>query len=150
MGYFLIGVTVFIEVIALSTVLRPGADDPNWELRWRSLDPVHRDWLASMTTDPRWMRTLSDPEEVALARGFSRRQSRSLAHFELAAGVVAALAVVLTLAGLAPASTVGIGLGLVALVRVSVESWRTRQIRRKVRLGFEPGELPTPLTQTPS
>jgi hypothetical protein len=148
--YFLVGVTVLIGVMALSTALRPGVDDPSWELRWRGLDPVHRDWLAAMTTNPRWMRTLSDPEEVELARGFSRHERRRLAYFELASGAVAALAVALTLAGLAPVSTVGLGLGLVAMVRFSVESWRTRQIKRKVRLGFEPGDLPTPLTQTPS
>jgi hypothetical protein len=31
---FLIGVTVFVAVMAASTALRPGVDEPNWELRW--------------------------------------------------------------------------------------------------------------------
>jgi hypothetical protein len=102
-----------------------------------------------MTTNPRWMRALTDPEEVELARGSARCESRSPAYYELAAEAVAVLSVALILAGLAPLSIAGLGLALVATVRLSVESWRTRRLRRKVRLGFEPGELPTPLTQTP-
>ena len=149
MDIFLICVTVLAAAGGASTAFRAGEDDSNWELRWRALDPSHRDWLAAMTTDYGWMRTLSDPEDVELARGFARREGRRLAHYELAAGVVVALAVALTLAGLAPFSFVALGLALVAAVRLSVEAWRRRQIRRKVKLGFEPGELPTPLTQTP-
>jgi hypothetical protein len=149
MDIVLISVTVFVGVISATTILRPGADDPNWELRWRSLDPGYRDWLAAMTTDPRWMKTLTDPEEVELAKGFARRERRRLAYFDLAAGVLVALVVALTLAGLVRLSATGFALGLFALVRWGAESWRQRQIRQKVRLGFEPGELPTPLTEPP-
>jgi hypothetical protein len=146
---FLIGLTVFIAASAVWAVLRPGDDDPNWDLRWQGLDPGYRDWLAAMTTDPRWMGTLSDPEEIQLAKGFARRERRRLAPYEVALGVVAALAVALTLAGLVPMSTVGISLGLFGAIPVLITSWRTHQLRRKVRLGFEPGELPTPLTEPP-
>jgi hypothetical protein len=146
---FLIGVTVLAAVLAVSVALRPGDDDPNWELRWRSLDPGYRNWLAAMTTDPRWMKTLSDPEEVELAKGFARRERRHLAFYELAATALAALTVALALAGLVRLSAVGISLGLFGGIRWGVEAWRYHKIKRKVRLGFEPGELPTPLTEPP-
>jgi hypothetical protein len=145
----LIGVTVFIGIMSVSTALRQGADDPNWELRWRALDPSYRDWLAAMTTDPSWMSTLSDPEEVELAKGFHRRERRGLAYYDMAASVIAALVVALTLSGMTHLSVAGIALGLLAVIRFAVESWHQRQIRQKVKLGFEPGELPTQLTQTP-
>jgi hypothetical protein len=146
---FLISVTVLIAVTATWTVLRPGDDDPNWELRWRGLDPDYRNWLAAMATNPAWMKTLTDPEEVRLAKGLARRERRHLAYYDLAAGVLVALTIALALAGVLPFSFAGLCLGVLAMIRWPIESWRRRQIRRKVQLGFEPGELPTPLTQTP-
>lgn len=149
MDVFLICATVLTGILAVSAVLRPGVDDPNGELRWGGLDPGYRNWLAAMTTDHRWMKTLTDPEEVELARGFARRERRRLGYYDVAALVVAALTVALTLVGILHLSDAGIGLGLLAMIRWAVEAWSRRQIRSKVRLGFEPGELPTPLTQPP-
>jgi hypothetical protein len=146
----LIGVTVLIAASGAWTVLRPGDDDPNWELRWQGLDPGYRDWLAAMTTDPRWMGTLTDPEEVQLAKGFARRERRRLGRYDLVALVIAVLAVALAMAGVLGLGAVGIGLGLLASIRVAVESWNHRQLRRKVQLGFEPGELPTQLPRSQS
>jgi hypothetical protein len=146
---FLIGVTVLAAVGAVWTALRPGDDDPNWELRWRALDPGYRNWLAAMATEPSWMKTLSDPEEIQLAKGFARRERRQLAYYGLALWVLIAIAVALTVAGLLSFSDVGIAVGLVAAIPLFIESWRKRQIKRKVQLGFEPGELPTPQTEPP-
>jgi hypothetical protein len=144
----LICVTLAVGFAAFWSLLGRGEDDPNWELRWRSLDPSYRDWLAAMTTEPRWMKTLTDPEEVRLAGGFARRERRRLARYDVASAAVVALVVALALAGLTSLSNAGFALGLVALIR-SFEAWRQRQIRHRVKLGFEPGELPTPLTQPP-
>jgi hypothetical protein len=99
-------------------------DDPTWETRWGSLDPAERSWLAVVATSRAWIATLTDPEEIRLAKGCRRRESRRRLNFDLAAlpFFVAGLALMLT--GLVDADLVllafFLGFGLVRTVWI----WR--------------------------
>jgi hypothetical protein len=73
---------VLAIAIALEAV-RGGRGDPTWETRWRSLDPAERAWLAMMSTSREWIGTLTDPEEIKLAKGFRRHESRRLLSIDL-------------------------------------------------------------------
>lgn len=74
--------------------------DPTWETRWRSLDPAERAWLAVMATSRNWIATLTDPEEIRLAKGRRSQESRRRINVDLAALPVFIAASVLVLAGL--------------------------------------------------
>jgi Flp pilus assembly protein TadB len=73
--------------------------DPTWETRWRSLDPAESSWLAVIALSRDWMATLTDPEEIKLAKGRRSQESRHRLVVDLAALPVFAAAAVLTLAG---------------------------------------------------
>ena len=81
-------------------------DDPTWETRWRSLDPAERTWLAVVATSRNWIATLTDPEEIRLARGCRRRESRRRVNFDLVALLLFAPALALALIGLLKAELV--------------------------------------------
>lgn len=74
--------------------------DPTWETRWRSLDPAESSWLAVMATSRNWMATLTDPEEVRLAKGRRSQESRRRIRVDLAALPVFVGASILVLAGM--------------------------------------------------
>jgi Flp pilus assembly protein TadB len=100
-------------VVAIASVLLPilvgaidageaylGArHDPTWERRWRSLDPAERSWLAVIATSRNWIATLTDPEEIRLAKGRRSREGRRRLNVDLAALPVFIAASVLVLAG---------------------------------------------------
>jgi hypothetical protein len=50
--------------------------EPTWKTRWRTLDPAERSWLAVVATSRPWIATLTDPEEIRLAKGCRRHESR--------------------------------------------------------------------------
>jgi Flp pilus assembly protein TadB len=100
-------------ILALATVLVPllaGAidageaawsarHDPTWETRWRSLDPAESAWLAVMATSRNWMATLTDPEEIRLAKGRRSREGLHRLKVDLWALPVFVAAAALVLAG---------------------------------------------------
>jgi len=141
----LICVTVLASVAALRTALWRGADNPTWELRWRALDPGYRDWLAAMTTSPAWLKTLTDPEEIELAKGFGRRERRRRAYFDLAVTALLIVSVAFALAGLLPSSTWGLILGCYTLLLTAGSHIRDQRIKRKVRIGSDAAVAPAPL-----
>jgi hypothetical protein len=149
-GILLICVTALVSIAALKTALWRGSDDPNWELRWRSLDPGYRDWLAAMTTSRAWLATLTDPEEIELAKGFSRRERRRRAYADLAVTALLIVAVALALAGVLPFSTWGLILGCYTLLLAGGAHLRDRQIRRKVRTWSDATAAPSRLDATPT
>jgi hypothetical protein len=63
-----------------------------------SLDPAERHWLAVVATSRSWIAALTDPEEIKLAKGRRRDESRRRIKFDLAAlpVFVATSALVLT------------------------------------------------------
>lgn len=115
MDIFLLIVTVPVLVSMLSGAFRGGADSPNWELRWRSLEPVDRARLASAA---RSGAELDDPEEAELAAGFNRRRRRRSSFVEGSFAFIVVASTALSLAGLGRGFTglalslAGIGTGL--------------------------------------
>jgi Flp pilus assembly protein TadB len=73
--------------------------DPTWETRWRSLDPAERSWLAVIATSRNWIATLTDPEEIRLAKGRRSREGRHRLKVDFVALPVFIAASVLVLAG---------------------------------------------------
>jgi Flp pilus assembly protein TadB len=72
--------------------------DPTWETRWRSLDPAERAWLAVIATSRNWLATLTDPEEIRLAKGRRSAEGRRRLKADLWALPVFIAASVLVLA----------------------------------------------------
>lgn len=89
-------VVVVVGVSAAIAAFHPGADTPNWELRWRSLDPEDR---ARISTAARSNAELTEPAEAELAAGLRRRDRRRRGYIDLAAVPFVAAAAALTLAG---------------------------------------------------
>jgi hypothetical protein len=78
---------VFTCLAALVTVLvavgafRRGPDGPNWELRWRGLNPDDRSRIVAAAREDR--DTPSDPEDLELVSGYRRRRRRWRGYIEL-------------------------------------------------------------------
>jgi hypothetical protein len=104
--------------------------DPTWETRWNSLPSDERTWLAVMATSRNWMATLTDPEEIKLARGRRRQESRRRLTFDLIGLPVLLAAAALVLAGVLSANPVLLSiLYLFAFIRASWIYRRERQIK---------------------
>jgi hypothetical protein len=73
--------------------------DPTWETRWRSLDPAEQAWLAVIATSRNWMATLTDPEEIRLAKGRRSREGLHRLKVDLWALPLFIVAAALILAG---------------------------------------------------
>jgi hypothetical protein len=83
---------------ATVAVFRIGNSDPDWEERWRDLDPSDR---TRIKTSVESGALLADPEEIALAAGLARRSRSGVEFGDIAAVIVAGLGVALIVAGLA-------------------------------------------------
>jgi len=112
---FVLIVTVPILLSMLSDAFRSGADSPNWELRWRSLEPADR---VRLSTAGRSSTKLDDPEEAELADGFNRRRRRRSSFVEGSFAFIVVVATAMSVAGLGRGfsglalSIAGIGTGL--------------------------------------
>jgi hypothetical protein len=126
----LLGVTVLVDVIEFVDTFWRSAPDPTWETRWRALDPAESTWLAVMATSRNWLSTLTDPEEVALAKGFRRHERRRLVYFDLASLPFLAAAVALSVIGLMNPSVVGLVFSTFLLLRSIPVYLRGRQIKK--------------------
>lgn len=104
-------------------------DDPTWETRWRSLDPAESSWLAVVATSRNWMATLTDPEEIRLAKGCRRRESRRRVNFDLAAMPLFLAVAALALTGVLSQSILLSLFLAFGLVRNSLIYRRERQIK---------------------
>jgi Flp pilus assembly protein TadB len=130
-------------VVALASVLVPiligaidageaywGARrDPTWETRWRSLDPAESSWLAVMATSRNWIATLTDPEEIRLAKGYRSQEGRRRLRVDLWALPVFVAASVLVLAGVLNAQVLLSVLFAFGLIRGIWAYKRERQIK---------------------
>lgn len=130
-------------VIALASVLLPiligaidageaywGArHDPTWETRWRSLDPAEGAWLAVIATSRNWIASLTDPEEIRLAKGRRSQEGRRRVKFDLAALPVFIAASVLVLAGVLNVQVLLFVLFGFGLIRGIWIYWHERQIK---------------------
>jgi Flp pilus assembly protein TadB len=130
-------------VVALASVLVPiligaidageaywGArHDPTWETRWRSLDPAERSWLAVMATSRNWIATLTDPEEIRLAKGRRSQEGRRRLRVDLWALPVFVAASVLVLGGALDAQVLLSVVFAFGLVRGIWTYRRERQIK---------------------
>jgi hypothetical protein len=104
--------------------------DPTWETRWLSLDPAERAWLAVVATSRSWMATLTDPEEMRLAKGRRSRERRERLVFDLVALLLALAAAAVALAGLTPSSIAFWSVfGLFLVLRPAWLYRRERQIK---------------------
>ena len=140
--FFVVATTIAL-LGASSEAYRRGADDPNWELRWRGLDPGYRDWLAAMTTSRTWLATLDDPDEIELAKGFARREARRRGRLDLAATALLIFAVAFVLAGLLPNSAWTLGISIYWVVRLLAEHGRYQQLKRRLHQRTDPDVAPT-------
>lgn len=126
----LLGVTVLVDVIEFVDAFWRSGPDPTWETRWRALDPAESAWLAVMATSNNWLITLTDPEEIALAKGFRRYERRRRVYFDLIGLPFLAAAVALTLIGLVNPSIVGLIFSTFLLLRPIPIYLRERQIKK--------------------
>ena len=126
----LLGVTVLVDVVEFVDSFWRSAPDPTWETRWRALDPAESAWLAVMATSRNWLATLTDPEEIALAKGFRRHERRRVVYFDLAGLPFLAAVVAFSLIGLADPSIVGLAFSTLLLLRGVPIYLRGRQIKK--------------------
>jgi hypothetical protein len=77
-----------------------------------------------------WLATLTDPEEIALARGFRRHERRYRLYVDLAALPFMAAAGVLALDGVFGPGVLGLVASTFILLRGFVVYLRERQIKR--------------------
>jgi hypothetical protein len=133
----LLGVTVLVDVIEFVDSFWRLAPDPTWETRWRALDPAESAWLAMMATSRDWLATLSDPEEIALAKGFRRHERRRLVYFDLASLPLLSALVALSLIGLVNPSIVGLIFSTFLLLRGVPIYLRQRQVRKNYQQAKE-------------
>jgi hypothetical protein len=129
-GLIFLGVTILIDVVDFSEAFWSARRDPTWETRWRSLPPAESAWLAMMAGSRDWLATLTDPEEIALARGFRRHERRYRVYIDLAALPFMAAAGVLALGGLLGPGVLGLVAGAFLLVRGPILILRERQIKK--------------------
>jgi hypothetical protein len=78
-------VSILVAAIDAGEAYWSARHDPTWETRWRSLDPAESSWLAVIATSRNYMATLTDPEEIRLAKGRRSQESRRRLVFDLAA-----------------------------------------------------------------
>lgn len=104
-------------------------DDLTWRTRWQSLDPAERTWLAVVATSRSWIATLTDPEEIKLAKGRRRDESRRRISFDLAALPLFVATSALVLAGVLGESALLIVLFGFTVVRGIWLYRRERQIK---------------------
>jgi hypothetical protein len=130
-------------IVALASVLLPiligaidageaywGArHDPTWETRWRSLDSAEGSWLAVMATSRNWIATLTDPEEIRLAKGRRSYEGRRRLKFDLGALPVFIAASVLVLVGVLSQQVLLSVLFAFAIIRGIWTYKRERQIK---------------------
>ena len=93
------GVALLISAWEAVEAFWGARDDPTWATRWESLDPAERSWLAVMATSRSWLETLTNPEEIKLAKGCRRRERRYRLNYDLAALPVLLVAAAPVLAG---------------------------------------------------
>lgn len=111
--------------------------DPTWETRWRSLDPAERSWLAVIATSRNWMTTLTDPEEIRLAKGRRSREGRHRLKVDLLALPVFIAASTLVLAGVLNAQALIFVLFAFSLMRGLWTYKRERQIKDALKVQRE-------------
>ena len=126
----LLGITLVIDVVDFADVFWRSAPDPTWETRWQSLDPTESTWLAYVATSRNWIAALTDPEEIALARGFRRHERRYIVYADLAVVPFVVAAAALMLAGLVSIGVVGLVAFIFTTVRGAVVYLRERQIKQ--------------------
>jgi hypothetical protein len=91
-------VGVALILLGATVVLfRVGRSDPDWEERWRNLDPADRTRIKAAVQSGA---LLADPEEIDLAAGLARRSQGEVEFGDVAAVIVACLGTALTVAGL--------------------------------------------------
>ncbi|HTT93222.1 MAG TPA: hypothetical protein VMF55_01000 [Solirubrobacterales bacterium] len=131
MPILLIAVTLLVDIADFVELFWRSPRDPTWETRWRTLDPTESSWLAYMASAPNWVGTLTDPDEIELAKGFMRQEKRRRIYIDLlVASPLAITAALLVLAGALPVGGVGVILGAFAVFRPLEVFRRERQIKK--------------------
>lgn len=150
MDVFFLIATVTGLLVAIGEAAGRGADDLNWEMRWRDLDTGYRDWLAAMATSYSWRRTLDDPTEIELANGAARRESRRRAPLDLGGLALVVTVAALALAGVLPSSATAVALSSYFLLRVLGQFVRNQQIRRRLTQRSDSEEAPPRPSTSPA
>ncbi len=129
-GVIFLGLTLLVDLIDFFEAFRSARRDPTWETRWRALDPAEGSWLAMMAGSRNWLATLTDPEEIALARGFRRHERRHRVYVDLAALPFMTAAGIFALAGLLTPGALGLVASTFLLLRGLVLYLRERRIKK--------------------
>jgi hypothetical protein len=135
MDYLTILLTLAMIWTAVDGAFRSGDDGPNWNLRWRSLDPAER---ARIAAGVRSHAEFSDPAEAELAEGFRRHDRRRHAYLELAATPVVVFLAALALAGVVPASDFNLAAAMALPFVTFVVPWLVKRKDRTPRAAFSP------------
>ena len=110
-----------------------GADDRAWELRWASLDPLDRAWIAAASRSSASRPTLEERGEYELAKGFGRREMRRRAYILLAMVPPFLILTILMLTGLVSDRFAPVVFGSFALLQALVGFFRDRRIKNRYR-----------------
>jgi hypothetical protein len=118
---------------ATVAMFRIGNNDPDWEERWRDLDPSDRTRIKAAV---RSGALLADPGEIELAAGLARRSRGEIEFGDIAAVILAGVGVALIVAGLAADLLVPIVFGglflLVGLFGLRTELQLGRNLREVI------------------
>jgi hypothetical protein len=121
---------------ATVAIFRVGNSDPDWEERWRSLDPSDRTRIKAAV---RSGALLADPEEIELAAVLARRSRWGVEIADIAVVIIACLGVALIVAGLAAGLLVLVVFGglfvLVGLFGLRTELQLGRTLREVMSRG---------------
>jgi hypothetical protein len=136
-GIIFLGVVFLTDLAEFVDAFWRSNPGPDWETRWKALDPAESAWLAEIARSRAWLATLTDPEEIELATGFHRHERRRRVYFDLAALPFLAAAGVLAIVGLLPISVLGIVAGAFACVRPIPIYLRERRIQKNYKQAKE-------------
>jgi hypothetical protein len=132
---FWVALSLLVVASTLDGAFRRGADNPNWDLRWRALDAAGRARVVTAAQSRASSAEIVAPDELderELVAGYRRRRRR-LSYLGLATSPLIAAASVLALTGVISGSTAGFVLTVVLLFSSAWEYLGKRSTNSKLR-----------------
>lgn len=133
MDIYILCVLVLAWIVYAVFIVWKGADDRDWEAHWAALDELDRAWIAAASRSRASRAALSERGELALAKGFSRRETRWRASVLLATLAPFVAIAILILTGVIGDHFAPLLLGTFALLQSLIALYRDRQIKSRYR-----------------